>query len=127
MAFNAENYLLPLAEYLQPALMEFNKDADGNKQTWYGWKKEDDEGNKIPNEDRMQHQYIKVIIDGAVIPPKADVDAKMQELRDAHKANLNAQNEKSKSGKAKLKELGLDDEEIAQIYPCGTCPDCMGS
>ena len=52
MAYNAENYLLPLAEYLQPALMEFNKDADGNKQTWYGWKKEDDDGNIIPNSER---------------------------------------------------------------------------
>tara|TARA_Y100000401_G_C8316731_1_gene222943 strand:+ start:576 stop:959 length:384 start_codon:yes stop_codon:yes gene_type:complete len=127
MSYNAENYLLPLEEYLQPALREYNKNADGNSQTWYGWKKVDDEGNIIPNEDRMQHQYIKVIIDGAVIPSKADLDAKMQELRDSHKADLEAQNDKALSGKQKLKDLGLDDDEIAQIYPCGTCPDCIGS
>ena len=33
-------------EYLQRALHTFN---DGN---WYGWKKEDDNGNVIPNVDR---------------------------------------------------------------------------
>ena len=41
--------------YFQESLQSFN---GGN---WYGWKKEDDNGNKIPNSERMQYQYIKII------------------------------------------------------------------
>ena len=126
MSFNAEKYVLPLEDYFQLALMEYNKDADGNRKTWYGFKTHDDSGNKISTDDRMQHQYIKVIIDGAVIPSKDEIDAKMLEMRNADLADLNAQNDKALSGKAKLKALGLDDEEIAKMYPCGSCPDCMG-
>lgn len=126
MAFNAENTVLPLEDYFQLALAEYNKKADGQKQTWWGWEKEDEDGNQIPNSERMQHQYIKVIIDGAVIPSEDEVNAKMVEMRNADIADLNAQNDKALSGKAKLKELGLDDEEIAKMYPCGSCPDCMG-
>jgi len=75
---------------------------------WYGWKKEDDNGNKIPNEDRMQYKYIKIIKDGATMPSEAEVNAKIQELKDAE---TNAENKKA-SGKQKLKDLGLDDDEI---------------
>ena len=46
-------------QYLKRALTTFN---GGN---WYGWKKEDDNGNVISNEDRMQYQYIKIIKDYA--------------------------------------------------------------
>ena len=75
---------------------------------WYGWKKEDDNGNKIPNEDRMQYQYIKIIKDGATMPTEAEVNAKIQELKDAEQAAI----DKKASGKQKLKDLGLDDAEI---------------
>ena len=75
---------------------------------WYGWKKEDDNGNKIPNEDRMQYQYIKIIKDGATMPTEAEVNAKIQELKDAEQAAI----DKKASGKQKLKDLGLDDDEI---------------
>jgi hypothetical protein len=71
-------------QYLKRALTTFN---GGN---WYGWKKEDDNGNVISNEDRMQYQYIKIIKDGATLPSKADVDAKIQELKDAETDNKNA-------------------------------------
>ena len=81
MAFNAENTVLPLEDYFQLALAEYNKKADGEKQTWWGWEKEDEDGNQIPNSERMQHQYIKVIIDGAVIPSEDEVNAKMVEMR----------------------------------------------
>ena len=70
-------------DYLQDALHTFN---DGN---WYGWKKEDDNGNKIPNTERMQYQYIKIIKDGATMPTEAEVNAKIQELKDAETANKN--------------------------------------
>ena len=91
-------------DYLQEALQTFNTDTPN----WYGWKKEDDSGNKIPNADRMQYKYIKVIKDGATIPSEADVNAKIQELKDAEQAAI----DKKASGKQKLKDLGLDDAEI---------------
>jgi len=91
--------------YLQKALHTFN---GGN---WYGWKKEDSDGNKIPNDQRMQYQHIKIIKDGATMPTEADVNAKIQELKDAE---ANAENKKA-SGKQKLKDLGLDDDEIQAL------------
>ena len=75
---------------------------------WFGWKKEDDNGNKIPNDQRMTYANIEVIKDGATIPSEADVNAKIQELKDAEQAAI----DKKASGKQKLKDLGLDDAEI---------------
>ena len=92
-------------DYLQNALHTFN---GGN---WYGWETHDDNGNKIPNEDRMQYQYIKIIKDGATMPTEAEVNAKIQELKDAE---ANAETKKA-SGKQKLKDLGLDDDEIQAL------------
>jgi hypothetical protein len=92
-------------DYLQEALQTFN---DGN---WYGWKKEDDNGNKIPNEDRMQYQYIKIIKDGATMPTEAEVNAKIQELKDAEQAAI----DKKASGKQKLLDLGLTEEEVKAL------------
>jgi hypothetical protein len=43
-------------------------------------------GNKIPNEHRMCYECIKIIKDGAVLPTKAEVEAKIQELKDAEVA-----------------------------------------
>ena len=92
-------------DYLQKALTTFN---GGN---WYGWKKEDDNGNKIPNDQRMTYANIKVIKDGATIPSEAEVNTKIQELKDAEQAAI----DKKASGKQKLKELGLDDAEIKAL------------
>jgi hypothetical protein len=92
-------------DYLQLALHSFN---GGN---WYGWKKEDSDGNKIPNSERMQYQHIKIIKDGATMPTEAEVNAKIQELKDAEETAIN----KKASGKQKLKDLGLDDEEIQAL------------
>jgi hypothetical protein len=69
-------------DYLQLALATFN---NGN---WYGWKKFDDNGNKIPNDQRMCYECIEIIKDGAVMPTKAEVDAKIQELKDAEVARV---------------------------------------
>jgi hypothetical protein len=92
-------------DYLQIALHTFN---GGN---WYGWKTHDDDGNKIPNSERMQYKYIKIIKDGATMPSEAEVNAKIQELKDAE-----ADRETKKaSGKQKLKDLGLDDDEIQAL------------
>ena len=92
-------------DYFQDALQTFN---GGN---WYGWKKVDSDGNVIPNVDRMQHQHIKVIKEGATIPSESAVNAKIQELKDAEAAATN----KKASAKTKLKDLGLDDAEINAI------------
>ena len=94
-------------DYFQEALHTFN---GGN---WYGWKTHDDSGNKIPNADRMQYKYIKVIKDGATIPSEADVNAKIQELKDAE---TKLANDKT-SGKAKLKAgQALTDDEITALF-----------
>ena len=94
-------------DYLQDALQEFNKD----KPNWYGWKTHDDNGDKIPNDQRMQYQHIKIIKDGATMPTEEEVNAKIQELKDAE---VEAENKKA-SGKQKLKDLGLDDDEIQAL------------
>ena len=94
-------------DYFQEALHRFNTD----KPNWYGWKKTDDSGNIILNKDRMQHKYIKVIVEGAVIPSEADINAKIQEIKDEDTARIN----KKASGKQKLKDLGLDDDEIKAL------------
>ena len=94
-------------DYFQEALHRFNTD----KPNWYGWKKIDDNGNTIPNEDRMQYKYIKVIVDGATIPNEADVNAMIQTIKDEDQAEIN----KKTSGKQKLKDLGLDDDEIKAL------------
>jgi|TARA_R100001463_G_scaffold50306_1_gene100463 hypothetical protein len=94
-------------DYLQRALTTFNGGM------WYGWKTHDDSGNKIPDKDRMQYQYIKVIKEGATIPSETDVNAKIQELKDADTAKANAKT----SGKAKLKAgEALTDAEIEALF-----------
>ena len=92
-------------DYLQDSLQTFN---GGN---WYGWKKFDEQGNKIPNEHRMCYECIKIIKDGAVMPTKAEVEAKIQELKDAEVAKL----AKKEEAKAKLLELGLTEEHLKAL------------
>ena len=92
-------------DYLQLALQTFN---GGN---WYGWKKEDDNGNKIPNSERMQYQHIKIIKDGATMPTKAEVNAKIQELKDAE----TDKETKKATGTQKLLDLGLTEEEVKAL------------
>ena len=96
-------------DYFQEALHKFNTD----KPNWYGWKKTDDSGNIIPNKDRMQHKYIKVIVEGAVIPSEADINAKIQEIKDAD----TAKEANKTSGKAKLKTgEALTDAEVEALF-----------
>ena len=95
-------------DYLQDALQTFN---DTNGVNWYGWKKFDDNGNKIPNEHRMCYECIEIIKDGATMPTEAEVNAKIQELKDAEQTAI----DKKASGKQKLKDLGLDDDEIQAL------------
>jgi len=89
-------------DYLQLALATFNGGM------WYGWKTHDSNGDKISNNQRMTYANIEVIKDGATMPSEAEVNAKIQELKDAEQAAI----DKKASGKQKLKDLGLDDAEI---------------
>ena len=92
-------------DYFQIALHTFN---GGN---WYGWKKEDDNGNKIPNDQRMTYNNVIVQVEGATLPTEAEVNAKIQELKDA-----DADKETKKaSGKQKLLDLGLTEEEVKAL------------
>ena len=91
--------------YLQRALRTFN---EGN---WYVWKKEDDNGNKIPNDQRMCYECIEIIKDDATMPTKAEVDLKIQELKDNEQAAIN----KKASGKQKLLDLGLTESEVKEL------------
>ena len=94
-------------DYLQEALHTFNTDTPN----WYGWKTHDNNGNKIPNDQRMCYECIKIIKDGATMPTEAEVNAKIQELKDAEAAVET----KKASGKQKLLDLGLSEEEVKAL------------
>ena len=93
--------------YLQRALRTFNT----NTPNWYGWKTHDDNGNKIPNDQRMCYECIEVIKDGATLPTEAEVNAKIQELKDEEANIIIAR----ASGKQKLLDLGLTEEEVKAL------------
>jgi hypothetical protein len=88
-------------DYLQLALAKFNI----GKHQWYGWKKD------WTGEKRMSYENIILNDDTATIPTEAEVNAKIQELKDAE---ANAETKKA-SGKQKLKDLGLNDDEIQAL------------
>jgi hypothetical protein len=94
-------------DYLQKALAYFNTD----KPQWYGWKKYNDDGTKIPNDQRMCYECLILNDDTATMPTEAEVNAKIQELKDAE---TNVETKKA-SGKQKLLDLGLTEEEVKAL------------
>ena len=88
-------------DYLQLALGKFNV----GKHQWYGWKK------NYTGDKRMAYENIILNDNTATIPSEADVNAKIQEIKDAETEAAN----KKASGKQKLKDLGLDDDEIKAL------------
>ena len=72
---------------------------------WFGWKKD------WTGSHRESYENIIVHDSSITIPSEADVNAKIQELKDAE---TNAETKKA-SGKQKLKDLGLDDDEIQAL------------
>ena len=90
-------------DYLQEALAQFNK----NKHQWYGWKKD------YTGDKRMAYENIILNDDTATMPSKANVDAKIQEIKDADTLRENAKT----TGKAKLKSSdALTDAEISALF-----------
>ena len=72
---------------------------------WFGFKK-DYTGN-----ERMSYANIEVLDSSITKPTEAEVNAKIQELKDAEQAAV----DKKTSGKQKLRDLGLDDAEIKAL------------
>jgi len=72
---------------------------------WFGFKK-DYTGN-----ERMSYANIEVLDSSITKPTEAEVNAKIQELKDAE---ANAETKKA-FGKQKLKDLGLTDDEIQAL------------
>ena len=78
---------------------------------WFGWRTHDDNGNKIPNDQRMTYENIIVHDSSITKPTESEVNAKIQELK-----NFETDfNNKKTSGKQKLKDLGLNDDEIKSL------------
>jgi len=72
---------------------------------WFGWKKD------WTGEHRMSYENIIVHDSSITKPTEAEVNAKIQEIKDAEQAAI----DKKASGKQKLKDLGLDDDEIKAL------------
>jgi hypothetical protein len=88
-------------DYLQKALSYFNTE----KPQWYGWRKD------WTGEKRMSYENLILNDNTATMPTEAEVNAKIQELKDAEtQKKTNAS-----TGKQKLKDLGLDDDEIQAL------------
>ena len=72
---------------------------------WFGWKKD------YTGTERMAYENIIVHDNTVTMPTEAEVNAKIQELKDAE-----TQKETDAStGKQKLKDLGLTDAEIKAL------------
>ena len=72
---------------------------------WYGWKKD------YTGTERMSYENIEVLDNSITKPTKAEVDAKIQELKDAEQDAIN----KKASAKQKLIDLGLTTEEVKAL------------
>jgi hypothetical protein len=72
---------------------------------WFGWKK------NWTGDHRMSYENIIIHDNSITKPSEADVNAKIQELKDAEADVVT----KKASGKQKLKDLGLDDDEIKAL------------
>ena len=72
---------------------------------WYGWRKD------WTGEHRMSYENVIVHNSSITKPTLEEVNAKIQELKDAEANKL----AKKESAKAKLAALGLDEDEINSI------------
>ena len=88
-------------DYLQLALLKFNI----GKHQWYGWKKD------FTGEKRMSYENIILNDNTATMPTEAEVNAKIQEIKDKETQKVNDKI----SAQNKLKALGLTDAEIKAL------------
>jgi len=74
---------------------------------WFGWKKD------FTGSERMAYENIIVHDNSKTKPTEAEVNAKIQELKDAETATANART----TGKAKLKSGdALTDAEVSALF-----------
>ena len=72
---------------------------------WFGFRKD------YTGTERMSYENV-IVHDSSITKPTEEVvNAKIQELKDSEIARVN----KKASGKQKLKDLGLDDDEIQAL------------
>jgi len=83
-------------EWLRTALAQIHTGQ------WFGWKKD------WTGSHRESYENIIIHDSSITKPTEAEVNAKIQELKDAEQTAI----DKKASGKQKLKDLGLDDAEI---------------
>jgi hypothetical protein len=100
-----------MIDLLQKALHSFNLDTPN----WYGWRTHDDNGNKIPNNQRMCWEHTIVIKDGAVKPTKQELENKIEQLKNEEDNRIAEELANKQSALNKLKALGLNDAEIKSI------------
>ena len=98
-----------IKDYFQEALHTFN---GGD---WYGWKTHDDNGDKIPNDQRMTYANIILQDQTATMPSEEDVNNKISSMEQDETDKINKKNTDKASGKTKLKNLGLTDDEIKAL------------
>ena len=89
-------------DWLQEALAYFNTDIP----QWYGWRKD------WTGEKRMSYENVILNDDSATMPTEAEVNAKIEELK---QEEIDKENRKA-SAKAKLEALGLTTEEIKEAF-----------
>jgi len=78
---------------------------------WFGWRTHDDNGNKIPNDQRMTYENIIIHNNSIEKPTKKEIEEKIQELKNVENNAL----ANKQSALNKLKALGLNDAEINSI------------
>ena len=98
-------------DWLQNALHSFNLDTPN----WYGWRKIDDNGDKIPNNERMCWEHVIVIKEGAIKPTKQELEDRIEQLKTEHEQKIATELVNKQSALNKLKTLGLNDAEIKAI------------
>ena len=86
-------------EYLNMALAQMHTGQ------WFGWKKD------YTGTERMAYENIIVHDSSITKPTEAEVNAKIQELKDAEADVVT----KKASGKQKLLDLGLTEEEVKAL------------
>jgi len=89
-------------DWLQLALCQFNTTIP----QWYGWKE------TSMNKTEMTYSDVKVIDDNATMPTEAEVNAKIEELK---QEEIDKENNKA-SAKQKLQDLGLTVDEIKEAF-----------
>ena len=72
---------------------------------WFGFRKD------YTGTERMSYENIEVLDSSITKPTEAEVNAKIQELKNAKQTAI----DKKASAKTKLKALGLDDAELKTL------------